>query len=352
MTPASISDALRNTVLGHNAYSSTFQDNYHGRHLDADLWALTREEKPQIDLLHQLTSHGHSVSSRRPIGLSPAQAAEVVRDHPILQRLQAQINKIPLRKRQFRDERQKLVRKLQAEKKRLLRLKKDQVRAEFDRQQATADLNQQYEGIPFEKEARKPTASLSAQHKALVAALTAPPTPWRKDRDARLAVERKRRAAAIQAVISYSEVEEVVKGRAAGKVLNVSRRPAELRQPTQLGKAVKTRGKAVQAVAELDQAEELRRSVFVTKKGERIKRCFVCVAKALTLPPNDPNIPDLCRWFAGERETGRHFRRFHVSRLSDPLPKMDCPMCPGLALDHLMHLQNHAYSVHGVKAQK
>ena len=50
-----------------------------------------------------------------------------------------------------------------------------------------------------------------------------------------------------------------------------------------------------------DPAEQLRLSVILRGKSkeskERLTRCYICVAKALKMPPNDPGVANLCRSF-------------------------------------------------------
>lgn len=57
---------------------------------------------------------------------------------------------------------------------------------------------------------------------------------------------------------------------------------------------------------------ELRASVTVTEKGQRLRRCFWCVADAIKLPLDNVNIPEKCRMFSGNSEISRHFEHTHV----------------------------------------
>ncbi|KAI7782430.1 C2H2 finger domain protein [Diaporthe eres] len=69
---------------------------------------------------------------------------------------------------------------------------------------------------------------------------------------------------------------------------------------------------------------------------------------ALTLPADDPNLPELCRDYSWFREAARHFTSQHLSRLA-PKTKVICPVCPNVVLKHRDHFRNHAERVHGIR---
>ncbi|KAI7783492.1 hypothetical protein LA080_011840 [Diaporthe eres] len=154
-----------------------------------------------------------------------------------------------------------------------------------------------------------------------VCSLIAPPAPYLEEPEARRAAERARKEAALNIIIAYCGIEEPPNSKMIDRKLALQ--SAELRRRTQQREAVPDQTH----VGELDASEQLRQSVCVVQKGERIKRCFVCVGGALTLDPNDPNVSTLSRWFAGAREAGRHFRTFHLSQLSHlPPGTTECPI--------------------------
>ncbi|KAK9774936.1 putative C2H2 finger domain protein [Seiridium cardinale] len=79
----------------HGPNSTTFQTNYLSRHVRADLWAMQRDLEPQQELLKQLTSHGHTVSARRPADLTSDQPASL-NEHPVLVQMEQELQKLPL----------------------------------------------------------------------------------------------------------------------------------------------------------------------------------------------------------------------------------------------------------------
>lgn len=92
----------------------------------------------------------------------------------------------------------------------------------------------------------------------------------------------------------------------------------------------------------------IRRSVF--RRVRSVERCFVCVAKALLLQPDDANLDILTRPFSSHGSLARHFTNVHL-RSIDPNAIGECPMCPDMKLVDETHLQNHAESVHGIRTQ-
>ena len=50
------------------------------------------------------------------------------------------------------------------------------------------------------------------------------------------------------------------------------------------------------------------RSVLISGKAERPRRCFICVGKALSLVPDDTNMDDLLREFYMTGNLTKHFQ--------------------------------------------
>lgn len=85
--------------------------------------------------------------------------------------------------------------------------------------------------------------------------------------------------------------------------------------------------------------------------GENIRKCFICVGKALTIPPAEPLFNTLCNDFYNRSVLGRHFTNVHLNRLSDD-NQTEYPICTGVILQDKMHLQNYAEVVHGLRTEK
>ncbi|OHE90399.1 C2H2 finger domain-containing protein [Colletotrichum orchidophilum] len=88
-----VSEALRNLALGHGN-SDPFQRHFLGRNISADLWGVLWGHKPPQALMKQSCSIGHSISERRPIGLTLAQSASVA-THPTLRELTKALRELP-----------------------------------------------------------------------------------------------------------------------------------------------------------------------------------------------------------------------------------------------------------------
>lgn len=93
----------------------------------------------------------------------------------------------------------------------------------------------------------------------------------------------------------------------------------------------------------------LRRSVFVQYDEQNLLTCYMCVAKALALPPLNPNARKLCHAYSSPSAIGRHSRTAYL-RFMEKKSQLDpYPMCiPKTTFKTIMHLENHARLVHGI----
>lgn len=101
------------------------------------------------------------------------------------------------------------------------------------------------------------------------------------------------------------------------------------------------------------QLAELRASVIVRRPGERLKRCFLCVAKAMSILQKDtqyPTITGLCREFTATSGLSRHFKAVHLRRLVDN-EGYTCPICH-VHMKRKGHMENHANAFHGIPVEK
>ena len=311
-----MSEALRNLALGH-ANSGPFQRHYLGRQVAADTWAILRGQKPQKALMKQACSVGHSISKRRPTDLTPEQAASVNTD-PIIRRLQRELQDLPQGSEAYKVTRLKL----RSEKMRLKRRLKEKIRYEWTAKQAVDDIEGQLMGgwQPTQT-VDKPCHPQRPAQKHLVQALSAPS-------DNTLEGQYRRRNDAMDAVITYCVVEE----------------GSTIRRSTV--SAVKSSQGATTSDPQESHLRLALRSVLITEKTERARRCFMCVGKALSVAPDDAILDDLLHEFYMASDVTKHFRRRHLSRLQDD-DKIYCQVCQKW-LEHKMHFQNHALRAHGL----
>ncbi|OAQ57486.1 C2H2 finger domain-containing protein [Pochonia chlamydosporia 170] len=311
-----MSEALRNLSLDH-ANSVPFQKHYLGRVVRADPWAIIRREKPQQALIDQACSIGHSMSKRRPTGLTAEQSASVASD-PKVRRLTAQLRKL----RPGSEQHKKTHRELRSLKQRLKRELKQKIRDNWTDEQAVEDIERQLQGVGFAEpwvdnaiRPRRPAQKL------LVEALKTPV-------DDTLEGQYRRRDNAIEAIVAYCSVEEGPTLRRIHMQPTTTVLREDSREPSEdspLYLAIM--------------------SVFIDNPKQRPRRCFLCIGAALSLPPDDPRVEDKIQEFYTAGDLSKHFRRRHLSHLRGN----DQPVCQvcDITLAHKMHLQKHAIAVHG-----
>ncbi|KAH0593457.1 hypothetical protein MHUMG1_08915 [Metarhizium humberi] len=283
-----MSEALRNLSLDH-ANSTPFQKHYLGRIVRADPWAVIRRQKPQHALIDQACSIGHSMSKRRPTGLTAEQTASVASD-PRVRRLTTQMRKL----RPGSEQHKKTHRELRSLKQKLKRELKQKIRDDWTDEQAVDDIERQLQGIGFAKplvdhavRPRRPAQKL------LVEALTAPV-------DDTLDGQYRRRDDAIEAIVAYCNVEE-------GPTVRRTNIPS-------------TTAVSRESLHESSEDNPLflaTMSVFIDKPEQRPRRCFLCIGAALRLPLDDPRVEDKIQEFYTPGDLSKHFRRRHLSQLRD-----------------------------------
>ncbi|KAF5131527.1 hypothetical protein E5D57_007882 [Metarhizium anisopliae] len=310
-----MSEALRNLSLDH-ANSTPFQKHYLGRIVRADPWAVIRRQKPQHALIDQACSIGHSMSKRRPTGLTAEQTASVASD-PRVRRLTTQMRKL----RPGSEQHKKTHRELRSLKQKLKRELKQKIRDDWTDEQAVDDIERQLQGIGFAKplvdhavRPRRPAQKL------LVDALTAPV-------DDTLDGQYRRRDDAIEAIVAYCNVEE-------GPTVRRTNIPSTTVSRESLHEPSEDNPLFLATM-----------SVFIDKPEQRPRRCFLCIGAALRLPLDDPSVEDKIQEFYTPGDLSKHFRRRHLSQLRDNDQSV-CQVCD-MTLLHKMHLQRHAISIHG-----
>lgn len=302
-------------MLGH-ANSDPFQRHYLGREISADPMAIIRGLRPQQALMKQSYSIGHSISQRRPLGLTRAQSLSVCTNLEVAQ-LKKNLENLPQGSIEHINVRRRLRNLTQS----LQRGLKQKIRAGWTNDQAIEDIERQLRGDPF---ADTPAGDdirrqLPAQQR-LIAAITAPASTT-------IEGECQRRDRAIEAVIAYCALQEGPTVRSG--TLTIRKIP---------------HSKATRDQPEDSPAVQAAKSVIATEENKRPRKCFLCVGAALSLEPDDPSIEELIREFHSPTDLSKHFQRRHLKLLLTE--KLECLICQQ-SLSDKTHLQNHALKVHG-----
>jgi hypothetical protein len=291
--------------------------------------AVVSHKEQQKALMRQACSIGYSASKRRPTHLTAEQSASINNDPKIqdlLRQRECLVSK-GNKSEKVRTRLRKITKDIQSEKARLRRKRKDQVRKTWSREQAVTDIERQLAGKTFEEPPVSPLdEDAHPAQKRLYKALTAPATST-------IESEYHRRNDAVLSVISYCSIQEsplppMTRYKAAATRKNAT----NLHDNTTNDTTSSPLGDAIT-------------SVFVKSQIERSRRCFLCVGRATTLQPPDPTIHGLIKPFYSPGDLSKHFKRHHLSNIQ-PNEKLYCRLCDE-TLDHKMHLQHHAETVHG-----
>lgn len=304
------------SVMGHGFGSVTFGEHYLNRHVCMDGMAIQRGTQQQQALLKQATSHGSSVSSRRPTKLSATQKAGVREGSPLYQNLTLRLQEFPKRTdehRRIQNQRKALVTRLEREE--LVR-----VRKAWKYQQSKEDINQQLKGQSINSSATQ-TTPLRASLQRAIDGLDAPLIPD-------VSAQFRRRADAIIGLVNYCAEEEPV--------------VTKLVEQKALPPAQMTSGLSPE-----EQMDDIKNSTLV-KHTAPVLRCFICVAKALHDGMDHPNFVKWSHQFANTGTLRTHFLKHIDLHGSDD--SFDCPIC-NVHLIHKQHLQNHAELIHGISTE-
>jgi hypothetical protein len=318
-----VSDELRNLILGH-ANSTPFQRHYLGREISADTWAIIRGLKPQQTLIKQATSIGHSISKRRPTGLTPDQSASIL-THPRIKRLQQKLQTYRRGSADYKE----TSRELRNEKQNMRRACKQQIRVSWTIQQAVEDIEHQLQGFGFPEQVvdNSSCSPRRPAQEALIMALRAPPGNTAEE-------EFRRKGNAIAAVTAYCTVEEEPIRRF---------KQAATKPRTDIMSDLHDRSSELSTARSLERAAV---SVFVKTIRERPKRCFLCIGKALALGHDDSAIEMLIHEFHTPGDLSKHFGRKHLANLQEG-KSIVCQVCD-LQLNDINHLKAHALLIHGI----
>lgn len=294
-----------------------------------DLWALHRGLEPQQAVVRQAASFGVRRSAHRPLGLNDDEA-KALKDDPVYQHYVRLLETLQPGTAEWKD--CKREQKTALERLRYAATKKS-IGKDWTRRQAIENISQQLSDSPsaaMEATRSRQPQPMSPAQQRMVDALN---QPMKTTLEGQL----ERRMAAIQAMIEYSKVKE--------------RYFTKVEKPIATGTGTST-SLSSPALSRDDETAQLRKSVYVTFQGQRLKRCYICVAQSLDLPADDPNIPELCREYAAPSSLKRHFESSHL-RFMDAAQLPSCPLCvPQFKFKHFRFLQNHALTVHGIVQTK
>ncbi|KAK8073324.1 hypothetical protein PG994_004223 [Apiospora phragmitis] len=289
-----ISDSLRNLIMDHAPNSDTLS-----------------QSKP---LMKQATSHGHSRDDRRQIQLT-AEESIALRDNFKYVRLTERLKALGYGPN-YAKERRELTLKRKNLMTKLREPTLAKLRQEFDRAQDVQDIQQQMQTVQARSSVPSVTNDFMAQNTKALAASLAKKAPaligsMAKKIPAAGPVAPKPqglgRDRCYQGIVACYGIEEVP----TNKVLEVRAAPV----PTELLHATREK-----------QLEELRNVTAEVMGPGKVRRCFICVAKAMTLLPDDENINGLCRDFTNFSALGRHFTTVHLSTLGAD-DQTTCPLC-------------------------
>ncbi|CAN8106110.1 unnamed protein product [Discula destructiva] len=328
MLDQNASESVRNLCLEHAPGSDTLQGHYLSRNVDIDVNAVHRETEQEKELLKKVTSHGSSRDAHRPIALTPAQTEALKLSDPEYVRLKAQLNTMP----KLAQDRDLLAKRARQRLQKLRTNELVRVRQDHDRTQALAEIRQQALAKkakqagkrfrPAPVPAGRASRPTSGPQQRMLDELAAPLVP---DLNAQF----ERRLTAVLAIMDYCNVEEPL----STKVLEARRPPP----PSEV----------TSGLDPMAQAREYSASVHGEVKDMR--RCYFCISVALTLSPDDPNLPERTRAFCEPASLSRHFVSRHLKSLKEDVQMM-CPICiPVVLLTSKEHLQAHTEAVHGIR---
>lgn len=126
--------------------------------------------------------------------------------------------------------------------------------------------------------------------------------------DATLKGQYQRRDCAIDAIAAYCLVEE-------GCAVNPTQSTARTRQ------AARTPHRLAESPLNI-----ATRALFIKNKEERPRICFICVGKALSLPPDNPQIGNLIYEFYTSSDLTKHFKQKHLASIKKG-DRLECKVC-------------------------
>jgi hypothetical protein len=308
-----VSEAMQNLIMGH-ASITTFLKHYLSRRITVDTQAVVRGIQPQAALMRAACTMSRSIDRRRPRQLTQEQSASVDDDPSVryllnqreqLKRTVLNATKLPKYKA--------LASKISQERQRRRHALLKDIKERWEFEQPVRDVEQQLAGLETKDDLELiHNVMLPAQGELADSVLSEPGTTIEEEID--------RRDRAICAVTLYCGVEE-------GGM-----------NPIQIGGRSRNATLLVKSQLE-DEEEALEAAKVSVFKEKRPKVCFLCLGNE-GLPLVQRIYP-----FGTPGDLSKHFGRKHLQHINDGMG-LSCNLCK-VHLSDKMHLQRHAYDVHG-----
>ncbi|KAJ1704834.1 hypothetical protein NYO67_13011 [Aspergillus flavus] len=305
-----------------NSSPRTFLNHYHPLQLDTDIIRVICGLDPDVKLMRAVTRQSRWRDTRRPRYLTKQQRGQV-EDHSDMEEARRKLDNA-----QLKNTRQRLLRAL-----------RQQVRENFDEEQAFLDIEAQLSGTAVKEESEDEESSLQddmhpLQLLLLQRLLSYPTSNSVED-------EWKRRDDAVDAVVQYCGVLEGGPLRGRPKQITAKSIPLTGSEPD-LNGSPDTRDSLVENMgATFSPRDELFRATqnHLTDTSKKPQACFQCFA--------NEKLPDKtrCKMFHDAGCVTRHFDTHHLHE--DPLK---CNYCEVL-LVHKMAFQRHASDIHRVESR-
>jgi hypothetical protein len=306
----------------------TFLNHYLPRRVTVDTAAIFRGLDPQESIMRAACTMSRWIDPGRPWGLTAEQALSINND-PIIVTLhehRSRLKKSLGSKVSNHSEYSKLEKHINSEKQRLRRELLKEIQERYEREGPVQEIERQLSDIKVEEDRTREISSLFSdetlpeQRRLIETLILAPP-------GANYEEEVQRRNNAINAITAYCKIEEGPTSRLRKSGVGRAKPIAKNRRDLDDENILSPQDKALEAAM---------LSVF---KDTRPTLCFLCVGN--TALPLDERI----RLFSSPGNLSVHFKRRHLSNIRDG-ETIECNVC-SMHLDHKMHLQRHAFEIHG-----
>jgi hypothetical protein len=300
-------------MIMNHGNTAVFLNHYLSRRVTTDTQAIVRGTAPQEEIMKAACRMSRSIDPKRPQHLTTEQSQSINSYYQVRKLLRKRDS---LKSRNLDKEHLVGINKdICNEKQRLRRKLLQQLRTEYDKEQAERDIQLQLEGSKFGETIKAnlgKSLDRTPEHIKLIERIMTLP-------GANITEENSRRSAAIDAVAAYCHVEE---GR--------TRRSRHAANP-QASQKVKTQNS-------FDPEKELEAAKAALREDKRATVCFICLGNERLSVGN--------RIFAFKTPEGlsKHFGTAHLSKVGRK-QDVKCMLCE-LWLYGREHLQRHALEKH------